>query len=338
MAKLKTAIVLGSTCAGCDVAILDLNEKILVVDNLCEFVFWPTAMDFKLDDLLALEDGEVDVGIYHGAIRTSEDEEYAKILRKKAKIVVSFGACANFGGIPSLGNMPFEQSLFDLVYKDVGKIPSNDNPEGIVPLTKMKVKSGEELTLPSILKSAGALNSVIDCDYYVPGCPPMVPLIEKVVDILAEFAKSGTLPPKGTVIAGEGTLCEECGREKPEHMSYHNFLSPQEIQEIDPDTCLIPQGIICMGPATRSGCGALCTNMNVGCRGCMGPTAKVKDHGLKMISALTSLLEVENEEGSTEAQLEEMVNRIPDPLGTFYRFTYGSSLICKLHPDKKEEN
>jgi len=53
MAKIKTAIVLGATCAGCDVAILDLNEKILEVADLCEFVFWPTAMDFKIDDLLA---------------------------------------------------------------------------------------------------------------------------------------------------------------------------------------------------------------------------------------------------------------------------------------------
>ncbi len=335
MAKLKTAIVLGATCAGCDVAILDLNEKILDVADLCEFVFWPTAMDFKADDLLALKDGEVDVGIYHGAIRTSEDLEYAKILRKKAKIVVAFGACANFGGIPSLGNMPFEDSLFDIVYKRESF--SNDNPEGTLPLTKMNVDSGEELTLPSILKSASALHQVINVDYYVPGCPPMVPLIEKVVGVLKNLAEKGTLPPKGAVIAGKETLCDECGREKPEHMSYHNFLSPQEVTKIDPDKCLIPQGIICMGPATRSGCGALCTNMNVGCRGCMGPTAKVKDHGLKMISALTSLLEVENEEGLTEKDLDKIVERIPDPLGTFYRFTYGSSLIAKLHPDKEEK-
>jgi F420-non-reducing hydrogenase small subunit len=69
----------------------------------------------------------------------------------------------------------------------------------------------------------------------------------------------------------------------------------------------------------------------------MGPTAKVKDHGLKMISAITSLLDVDREEGLTEEELDKIVERIPDPLGTFYRFTYGSSLISKLHPDKGEK-
>ncbi|MHA1223138.1 MAG: oxidoreductase [Candidatus Heimdallarchaeaceae archaeon] len=333
MAKIKTAIVLGATCAGCDVAILDLNEKILEVADLCEFVFWPTAMDFKIDDLLALEDGEVDIGIYHGSIRTEEDKEMAEILRRKAKVVVAFGACANFGGIPSLNNMPYEEGFFDLVYKQV---PSMDNPKGTVPLESVEVK-GEELTLPGMRAEADALGAVIDVDYYVPGCPPMVPLIEKLFEVVKTFAETGELPPKGTVIAGEGTLCDECGREKPDVISLSEFFSPHEKDSIDPDTCLLTQGIICMGPATRSGCGALCTNMNVGCRGCMGPTAKVKDHGLKMISAITSLLEVAHEEEMSEEELDKVVERIPDPLGTFYRFTYATSLISKLHPDKKED-
>ena len=332
MNKLKVAVALGATCAGCDVAILDLNEKILDVIEIVDFVFWPTAMDFKLEDLKALKDGEVDVGLYHGAIGTEEDEEIAKILRKKSKIVVAFGACANFGGIPSLTNMPYESKIFDVVYKES---PSTSNPEGTVPLKETEVE-GTKLTLPGIRKRADSLNSVIDVDYYVPGCPPMVPLIEQVVDILRVFVEKGTLPPKGAVIAGQDTLCKECGRTKPETISYTEFLSPQEVKEIDPDLCLLSQGILCLGPATRSGCGGLCTSMNVGCRGCLGPTDKVDDHGLKMISALTSLLDVEHEEEYTEEELDKLIEKIPDPLGTFYRFTYGVSMISKLHPDMEE--
>ncbi len=331
MKKINLAIALGATCAGCDVAILDLNEKILDVFDLVDFKFWPTAMDFKIDDLKQLKDGEVDVGIYHGSIRTTEDAEIAKILRKKSKVVVAFGACANFGGIPSLANMPYERSMFEVVYKDV---PSMDNPEGTVPQTAITI-DGTELTLPGIRKEADALDAIIDIDYFVPGCPPMVPLIEQVVEVLKVFASTGQLPPKGTVIADTKTLCEECGRTKPEEISFKDFISPQEVQEIDPDLCLIPQGSICMGPATRAGCDGLCTKMNVGCRGCLGPTDKVKDHGLKMISALTSLLDIDVEEDMSEEELQKVVDKIPDPLGTFYRFTYGKSLIYNLHSEEE---
>ena len=332
MKKVNIAIALGATCAGCDVAILDLNEKILDVAELVEFKFWPTAMDFKIEDLLALKDGEIDVGIYHGAIRTEEDEKIAKILRKKSKKIVAFGACANFGGIPSLANMPYSQSTFDLVYKNV---PSMDNPKGITPQTHTKI-DGEKLTLPGFRKQANSLESVIDVDYYVPGCPPMVPLIEKLVEVLKVFAETGELPPKGTVIAEEKTLCEECGRTKPEHISLEDILTPHEIDEIDPDLCLLAQGIICLGPATRAGCGALCTKSNVGCRGCLGPTSKVKDQGLKMISALSSLIGLENEENLTEEDFDKLINKIEDPLGTFWRFTFGKSLVAQLHPDEEE--
>jgi F420-non-reducing hydrogenase small subunit len=331
MKKLKLAIALGATCAGCDVAILDLNEKIIDVFDLVEFKFWPTAMDFKIDDLLALKDGEVDVGIYHGAIRTSEDVEIAEILRKKSKVVVAFGACANFGGIPSLANMRYDQDMFDLVYKEV---PSMNNPDGVIPQAAITV-DGTELTLPSMREQADALDAVIEADYFVPGCPPMVPLIEQVVEVLKNFASTGELPPKGTVIADTKTLCDECGRTKPEKISFKEFLSPQEVEEIDPDLCLLPQGIICLGPATRAGCDGLCTKMNVGCRGCLGPTDRVQDHGLKMISALTSLLDVDQEQNMSEEQLDKLVEKIPDPLGTFYRFTYGKSLIYRLHSEEE---
>ena len=330
MNKINLAIALGATCAGCDVAILDLNEKILEVFDLVDFKFWPTAMDFKIDDLKKLKDKEVDVGIFHGAIRTTEDAEIAQILRKKSKIVVAFGACANFGGIPSLSNMPYEQNMFDVVYKNV---PSMDNPEGTVPKTSTKIE-GVQLTLPGIRNKADNLEAIIDVDYFVPGCPPMVPLIEKLVEVLKKFSETGELPPKGTVIASANTLCEECGRTKPDKISFKEFISPQEVKEIDPDLCLLPQGILCLGPSTRAGCGGLCTKMNVGCRGCLGPTDKVKDHGLKMISALTSLLDVDIEEKMTEEELEKIVEKIPDPLGTFYRFTYGKSLINKLHAEE----
>jgi len=86
--KIKLAIGLGSTCAGCDIAILDLNEKILDLASLAEIVFWPTAMDFKLSHLERIGKNEIDISLQHGTIRTSEQEHIAHLLRKRKRKVI----------------------------------------------------------------------------------------------------------------------------------------------------------------------------------------------------------------------------------------------------------
>ena len=75
-----------------------------------------------------------------------------------------------------------------------------------------------------------------------------------------------------------------------------------------------------MGPATRSGCGALCIKADLPCGGCYGPCGEVQDQGAAMIGALGSILDAD-----TEEQAHEMVEQIVDPVGTFYRFTMASS-------------
>ena len=100
--KIKLSIGLGSTCAGCDIAILDLKEKIFDLVALADIVFWPTAMDFKLKDLERFKENEIDISLYHGTVRTSEHEHIAHLLRKRSKVMIAFGSCACFGGIPGL--------------------------------------------------------------------------------------------------------------------------------------------------------------------------------------------------------------------------------------------
>ena len=84
-----------------------------------------------------------------------------------------------------------------------------------------------------------------------------------------------------------------------------------------------------MGPATRGGCGSRCINVGMPCRGCMGPTAEVKDQGAKMISAIASILGVENEKDLSEDDVEKLINQIKDPVGTFYRFSLPVALVNK---------
>ena len=85
---------------------------------------------------------------------------------------------------------------------------------------------------------------------------------------------------------------------------------------------MLAQGVVCMGPATRSGCGAQCASGNMPCTGCFGPTSRVRDQGAKILSSLCSNLAAKDEEDINQA-----LAGIPDPVGTFYRYGLAQSLL-----------
>src|SRR5512137_2642947 len=99
MAKPKLALYWAASCGGCEIAVLDLQEKILDVAGVFDIVFWPVAMDFKYDDVRAMDDKSIDLCLFNGAIRNSENREIAELLRRKAKVLVAFGSCSMEGGI-----------------------------------------------------------------------------------------------------------------------------------------------------------------------------------------------------------------------------------------------
>ena len=312
MAKLKLALYWAASCGGCDVAVLDINEKILDVAELADIVLWPVALDFKYHHVKAMDDGSIDVCLFNGSVRNTEQEEIAKLLRAKSKVMVAFGSCACSGGIPALANFINRDLAFERAYVEA---PTNANADRTFPQLLTKVAEGE-LELPEFYDTVSALDQVVAVEYYVPGCPPPVDLILKVVDALA----TNSLPPPGSVIASEKTLCDECERVK-EEKKITRIYRPHEIIP-DPEKCLLEQGIICMGPATRGGCGARCILANMPCRGCFGPPAGVYDQGAKMLSALASIYDVKD-----EADIARMLEEVKDPAGTFYRFGMSTSML-----------
>jgi len=320
MAKLKLALYWAGACGGCDVAVLDVNEKILDVANLADIVFWPIALDFKYHHVEAMPDKSIDVCLFNGCIRSSEQEHIAKLLRAKSKAMVAFGSCACFGGIPALANFTTRAEIMDRVYLEA---PSNENPNKTLPQTKVKVAEGE-ITLPELYDNVYTLAQVVPVEYYVPGCPPTVDLILKVVNALA----TNSLPPVGAVIASEKTLCDECDRKKENNKKITKICRTHEIIP-DPNKCLLEQGLLCMGAATRGGCGALCVKVNIPCRGCFGPPPGVADQGAKLVSSIASIYEAKGKEDITK-----MVNEVVDPAGTFYRFGMSSSMLKRKHSQK----
>jgi F420-non-reducing hydrogenase small subunit len=317
MSKHKLALYWAASCGGCEIAVLELKEKILDVAEAFDIVFWPVAIDFKYKDVEAMDDGFIDVCLFNGAIRNSENEHVAKLLREKAKVMVAFGACASMGGIPGLANVADKREIMDLVY---AQQPSVDNPDHVFPQTKVTVEEGE-LDLPELYDTVKTLDQTVPVDYYVPGCAPEAEQIWSVVTAVVEALRTGKLPPKGTVLgAGEKTCCDECERVK-EEKKVGAFKRPWEIIP-EPEKCLLEQGIICMGPATRAGCGTRCVKANMPCRGCYGPPVGVVDQGAKMLSTVASIVDAE-----TPEKIAEIAATVPDPLGTFYRFGLASSLL-----------
>jgi len=320
MAKPKVAFYWCASCGGCEETVVDLNEDILKVTDAVDIVLWPVALDFKRKDVEALGDGEIAVSFINGAVRTGEQEEMVKLLRTKSGLIVAFGSCAHMGGIPGLGNFWTRDTIFQRVYKEV---PTVENPEGITPQEKTAVDVGE-LTLPEFYDTVKTLDQTISVDYYLPGCPPPPDLIMNAVNAILK----GELPERGAVLAPNKGLCDTCPRNetKLDKLSIKEIKRPHEI-EIDPEKCFLEQGIICLGPATRSGCGERCIKANMPCRGCFGPVDGVVDQGAKGLSAIASILGLEDEEKMAEEEVKKLVTQIVDPAGTFYRFSLPASLL-----------
>ena len=104
MKKIKLAVAAGSFCGGCDMSIVNLNEMLIPIEEAIELVFWQVASDFKFEDIKAMKDKEIDICLYHGPIRTSEHAEIAHLFRQKSKIMIAYGSCSCFGGIPQMAN------------------------------------------------------------------------------------------------------------------------------------------------------------------------------------------------------------------------------------------
>ncbi len=325
--KPKFAMYWAASCGGCEIAVLNIHEKILDVDANFDVVFWPVAMDAKYKDVEAMEDGSILLTLFNGGIRNEENEQIAKLLRKKSKILVAFGSCANEGCVPGLANLTSTKEIFDTYYETV----STDNPDHIRPQPEYKMPEGE-IHIPAMLPVLKTLDQVVDVDYYMPGCPPESHQIAAVIDLVIQVLQGkAELPPKGSVIgAGNSTVCDECQRTR----NAKTIKSFERIWNIAPDPmlCLLEQGIPCNGPATRSGCNARCPTAGAQCIGCYGPAEGVVDYGARLISAFASVIDAKDPE-----EIDLILDELVDPTGQFYRFNLAGSLLKAAVPAWKKE-
>ena len=292
-------------CGGCEVTILDVGEPLLDVLPELEFVHMPVIMDHKLygqtGEKSELDFPEADVGIITGGIRNEENRKLAELIRSRVNTLISMGSCATFGGIPALANQYAIDEVYERVYQGNSTTDTGPTPSGEV---------------PALLDRVYALHEVVNVDINLPGCPTTPDMF---VAALMHLLKGAPFE------LAEKSVCDACPtiREKKAVSTLKRPLEPIEGvgEPLSQVRCLMEQGFLCLGPATRAGCGGMdggtprCIRAYMPCRGCFGPLSQNANPMVDMLGALSTI-------GLDPKE-------IPDRAATFNRFAGAGRLQPK---------
>jgi coenzyme F420-reducing hydrogenase gamma subunit len=138
MRKLKVAVYKFSSCDGCQLQFLNLEDELLQLSDLIEFALFYEARRF-------VGSGPYDVAFVEGSISTPHEVELIKKVREESKVLVAIGACATSGGIQALRNWADAEEYKRYVYP---------RPEWV-----------------EVLRYAEPPSKYVKVDYEIRGCP-----------------------------------------------------------------------------------------------------------------------------------------------------------------------
>ncbi len=243
MSKVPVSFEWLSGCSGCELAVVDMHEKLLKILDAVEIVRLPILADVKGYPKAKL-------GVVTGALRTDHDVECAHEMRRSCDAILAFGVCAVFGGPQGSGYAHTQRELQESAFLA--------NP---TTTTKFVPDQG----VPKLLdEGVRPVDSEIDVDLYLPGCPPHPYFVfEALTSVIEERQPE----------YGAHNVCFRCNR----RMHHTDTAKLRRIHEgpIDPDKCFLSQGIPCLGSATMDRCLAPCPTRGAPCTGCSGPSENV---------------------------------------------------------------
>ncbi len=259
------ATVALSSCGGCHQSLFLAGEPLIAMlcDNNISF------SNYMVD---ARSISPSDVVLATGAIRNYEELEIADEIGRTSRKVIAVGSCAVYGGVP-----------------------------GARDIEPPRPETGEAL-IPGLLDEVQPLDSRIDIELYIPGCPPPPNLIfEALRSVLEGYGHPSF----------DGTVCSECTR-GVEHKgvkawNHHPGCGVPSM------LCLLNRGLLCLGPVTRGGCHAVCTSKGAVCIGCRGPSAMVLSSQLhSMFSDMVKFVSLTtgNREEKTAGQMMSMLKSL----------------------------
>ena len=174
MSKVKVAMDWLAACAGCEMSVLDMDERLVQLLEKIELTSTP------ITDLKHPPKEGVTVGILSGTVNNTTNLEVAKEMRERCKVLIAVGDCAVFGGIMTMRNFFDTDEALKRAY-----VETESTVDGIIP-------NSEELSKPI---KACPVNQVVKVDIHLPGCPPSADAIYYVLTELLE----GRIP----VLSGE---------------------------------------------------------------------------------------------------------------------------------------
>jgi coenzyme F420-reducing hydrogenase gamma subunit len=227
MAKARIAVHKFSSCDGCQLQFLTLEEELLQMADRVEIAYFIEASS----DLGDGPFGKYDVSFVEGSVSTPEEEHRIKQIRENSKVVFAIGACGTAGGIQALRNWGDLDSYKNSFY-----------------------------TMPQYVEASAKstpFSDHIKVDGELAGCPPDQMQLKYVVNSILSGVQA-RIPTEA--------ICLKCKR--------------------DGNVCvLVASEIPCMGPVTKTGCGALCPHQERDCYSCFGPadTANIDALGRRFL-------------------------------------------------------
>jgi sulfhydrogenase subunit delta len=135
--KIKLGIFDFTDCEGCQVKLVSLRERLLVLLARVDIVNWRLGQDRGTMD-------SFNVVLIEGSPVTQAEVDLLKVLREKSECLIGFGTCATMGGIPAIMDQKERAKWYKIIYGPGYK------PRGI---------------------DALPLTSYVKMDFLVHGCP-----------------------------------------------------------------------------------------------------------------------------------------------------------------------
>jgi sulfhydrogenase subunit delta len=105
----KLAVYKFSSCDGCQLSLLNLEDELLDLVGRVEVAYFLEARRRELPP-------PYDIGLVEGSISTPEEEKRIRQVRRDCKMLVAIGACATSGGIQALRNWADVEEYARCVY------------------------------------------------------------------------------------------------------------------------------------------------------------------------------------------------------------------------------